>query len=89
ILTSLFMFEEEIVIPECFYPEFMFLSILKKERLPGFRIKCGMTSPLTFPKADSLSFPKSFIGNPDQFFISIIKDRFSRSKNINTLFRED
>jgi len=25
------MFEEEIVIPECFYPEFMFLSILKKK----------------------------------------------------------
>jgi len=33
-----------------------------------------------FPIYYFLSFPNVFIGNPDQFFISIIKNRFSRSK---------
>jgi hypothetical protein len=36
------MFEEEIVIPKCFYPEFMFLSIRKRNTswIPAF---AGMT----------------------------------------------
>ena len=48
-----------------------------------------MTSLLSSSKAQPLSSSKSFIEDPGQIFISTIKNRFSRGKNINTLSQED
>ena len=57
------MFEEEIVIPECFYPEFMFLSIRKRNTswIPAIALN------------DNTYVIPNLIGDPDQIFISIIK----------------
>jgi len=65
------------------------IYLFEKEILPGFRIKCGMTSLLSSTKAQPLSSSKSFIEDPGQIFISTIKNKFSRGKNINTLSQED